>query len=66
MLCTGSVTATELERLYENLIGEHSILCADSHKSYIQFDTDMELEHKRTKRGRHKEEIYHINHIIIL
>jgi len=63
LLCTGRVTANELERLYENRIGEHSILCTDSHKSYIQFATDMELEHKRIKRGRHKEDIYHINHI---
>lgn len=63
MLCTGRVTANELERLYGNRIGEHSILCTDSHKSYIQFATDMELEHKRIKRGKHKEDIYHINHI---
>lgn len=62
LLCTGRVTANELERLYENRIGEHSILCTDSHKSYIQFATDMELEHKRIKRGRHKEDIYHIKH----
>lgn len=61
MLCTGRVTANELERLYENRIGEHSILCTDTHKSYIQFATDMELEHKRIKRDRHKEDINHIN-----
>ena len=30
-------------------------------QSYIQFAIDMELEHKRIKRGRHKEDIYHIN-----
>lgn len=63
LLCTGRVTANELERLYSNRIGEHSILCTDSHKSYIQFAIDMKLDHKRIKRGRHKEDIYHINHI---
>lgn len=45
--CTGRVTDNELERLYVNLIGENSILYTDSHKSYIQFDIDMKLEHKR-------------------
>ena len=63
LLCTGRVTANELGHLYSNRIGKHSILCTDSHKSYIQFATDMELEHKRIKRGRHKEDIYHIQHV---
>ena len=63
LLCTGRMTSDELERLYGNRIGEHSILCTDSHGSYIQFATDMQLEHKRIKRGRHKEDIYHIQHI---
>lgn len=63
LLCTGRVTVNELKQLYSNRIGEHSILCTDSHKSYIQFATDMKLEHKRIKRGRHKEDIYHIQHI---
>ena len=61
LLCTGRVTANELERLYSNRIGEHSILCTDSNKSYIQFAIDMNLDHKRIKRGRHKEDINHIN-----
>ncbi len=63
LLCTGKVTANELKRLYGNRIGEHSILCTDSHKPYIQFSTNIKSEHKRIKRGRHKEDIYHINHI---
>lgn len=61
-LCTARVTANELERLYSNRIGEHSILCTHWHKSYIQFVIDINLDHRRIKRGRHKEEIYHINH----
>ena len=63
LLCTGRMTSDELKKLYANRIGEDSILCTDSHKSYIQFAEDMELEHKRIKRGKHKEDIYHIQHI---
>lgn len=29
----------------------------------MQFATDLSLEHKRIKRGKHKEDIYHIQHI---
>jgi len=57
------MTHEELERLYEGRIGENSILCTDSHKSYIQFAVDLSLDHKRVKRGKHKEGIYHIQHI---
>ena len=54
---------TEVIRLYDNRIGTETILCTDSHKSYIQFSADMGLEHKQIRRGRHKEDIYHIQHI---
>lgn len=60
LLCTGRASVNELERLYSNRIGEYSIICTDSHKLYIQFATTMDLEHKKIKRGRHKEDIYHI------
>ncbi|MDB1956416.1 IS1595 family transposase [Clostridium tertium] len=63
LLCTGRMTSEELKRLYGNRIGEESILCTDSHKSYMQFAIDLSLEHKRIKRGKHKEDIYHIQHI---
>lgn len=63
LLCTGRMPVDELKKLYGNRIDEGSILCTDSHKSYIQFITDMELEHKQIKRGKHKEDIYHIQHI---
>lgn len=63
LLRTSRITADELHRLYNNRIGENSILCTYSHKSYIQFAIYMSLDHKRIKRGRHKEDIYHINHI---
>lgn len=56
LLCIGRITSNELKKLYTNRIGEDSILCTDNHKSYIQFAEDMELEHKRIKRGKHKED----------
>jgi transposase-like protein len=59
----GRITFNELETLYEGHIGHDSILCTDSHKSYIQFANDLSFEHKRIKRGKHKEGIYHIQHI---
>lgn len=52
-----------LERLYDGRVGDNSILCTDSHKSYVQFAKDFSLEHKRVKRGKHKEGIYHIQRI---
>ena len=62
-LCKGRMTYKELENLYKGHIGENSILCTDSHKSYIRFATDLNLDHKRIKTGKHKEDIYHIQHI---
>ena len=49
-VCVG----TALDR-QGNIIIE--LLCTGSHKSYMQSAEDMELEHKRIKRGRHKEDI---------
>lgn len=62
-VCLGRVTTNNLENLYKNHIGGDSIICTDSHKSYIQFAKDLHLDHKRIPRGKHKEGIYHINHI---
>lgn len=62
-LCKARMTHNELERLYKGRIGESSILCTDSHKSYIKFAIDFNLDHKRIKTGKHKEGIYHIEHI---
>ena len=62
-LCKGRMTHKELESFIKGHIGENSILCTDSHKSYIKFATDFNLEHKRIKTGKHKEGIYHIQHI---
>lgn len=54
-LCKGRMTHKELERLYKGHIGESSILCTDSHKSYIKFATDFHLDHKCIKHVRVKK-----------
>ncbi|MEC0194717.1 IS1595 family transposase, partial [Paenibacillus apiarius] len=48
---------------YDGRVGDTSIFCTDSHKSYVQFAKYCSLEHKRIQRGKHKEGIYHIQHI---
>lgn len=63
LLCTGRMTSKELDRLYKDKMYKSSILCTDSHKSYIQFAKDMELAHIQIERGKHKKDIYHIQHI---
>jgi hypothetical protein len=63
LLCKGRMTHKELGKLYNGRIGENSILCTDSHKSYMQFAIDMNLDHKKIKRGKHKGGLYHIQHI---
>jgi hypothetical protein len=62
-LCKGRMTHKELERLYSGRIGHNTILCTDSHKSYVKFAINFSLEHKRIPRGKHKEGLYHIQHI---
>lgn len=63
LLCKGRMTHDELDRLYTGHIGDDSILCTDSHKSYVKFANKLSLEHKRIQSGKHKEGLYHIQHI---
>lgn len=60
-ICTGRISHSDLEKLYKGHIDNNSIICTDSHKSYIQFAKDLALDHKRIMRGHHKNGIYHIN-----
>ena len=62
-ICTGRISHTDLEKIYKGRIADNSIICTDSHKSYIQFAKDLKLDHKRIMRGHYKNGIYHINHI---
>lgn len=63
LICKGGIKHTDLERLFENRIEDNSILCTDSHKSYIKFAQNFELELQQIKRSKHKEGLYHIQHI---
>ncbi len=62
-VCMGRISSVDLKRAYDGKINNQSIICSDSHKSYIQFTKDFALEHVRIKTGRHKNGVYHINHI---
>ena len=62
-VCNGRITHTALEKIFTNHIDKHSIICSDSHKSYIQFAKNLSLEHKQIPRGFHKSGIYHINRV---
>ncbi len=44
MLCKGRMGYNDLERLYNTHIDNNSIICTDSHKSYIQFAKDFKLD----------------------
>ena len=53
-ICTGRISHYELENLYKGRIDDNSIICTDSHKSYIQFAKNLALDHKRIMRGHYK------------
>lgn len=63
LICKGRMKHTDLERLFRDRIEDNSILCTDSHKSYIKFAQNLGIELQQIKRGKHKEGIYHIQHI---
>jgi len=45
MVCKVRFGYRDLERLYSGHIGNNSIICTDSHKSYIQFVRKLNLDH---------------------
>lgn len=63
LICKGRMKHTDLERLFKDRIEDEAILCTDSHKSYIKFAQNLGVELQQIKRGKHKEGIYHIQHI---
>jgi hypothetical protein len=63
LLCKGRMKHTDLEGLFKDRIEDDSIFCTDSHKSYIKFAQNFDIELLQIKRGKHKEGIYHIQHI---
>lgn len=59
----GRLTTKQTEKVLGNKIEEDSIFVTDSHKSYIQFAKNHNLQHKRIANGKHKNGEYHINNV---
>lgn len=59
----GRISSFDLTRDYSSKIDSQSIVCSDSHKSYIQFTKNFELEHVRIKTEKHRNGVYHIDHV---
>lgn len=63
LVCNGRMRYTDVERLFKNRIEDKSILCVDSHKSYIKFKNNFNVEKQQIKTVKYKKGIYHIQHI---
>lgn len=63
MVTKGRIKTNDLERLYVGRLDGDSVICTDSHKSYIKFAEDNTSEHIMIATGKHKNGIYHIAHI---
>lgn len=62
-LCKGRMTSNQLEQLFKGHIEKNSILCTDSHKSYIQLENSLTLTHIQIEPKKYTNGIYHIQHI---
>ena len=51
----GRMKHTDLERLFAGRIEHNSTICTDSHKSYIKFAKNSDVELQLVKRGKHRE-----------
>lgn len=63
MVTKGRITTADLERLYKNRLASDSLLCTDSHRSYISFAKRHVYKHIQIASGNHKNGIYHIAHV---
>lgn len=59
----GRIKTADLERLYKGRLNPDTLICTDSHKSYITFAKDNVAEHIKIARGKHKNGVYHISHV---
>lgn len=62
-VCMGRLTTAALDRTYQDNIEEHSTICTDSHRAYIKFAQNVNADLVQIESGKHKKDIYHINHI---
>ena len=64
LVCKGRMKSSDLSRALEGHIEVGSILCTDSHPSYIKFVEDFELEHKRIESGKRRtDDFYNIQRL---
>lgn len=62
----GRITTNDLDNILKDKISEGSILCSDTHHSYIGFAKKNKIEHKSIKASAKelvKENKYHIQHV---
>ena len=59
----GMASAEAIENLFKDRMGEDTIACVDSCRSFIKFAKNTGIELQRIKSGKKKEGIYHIQHV---
>lgn len=59
----GKISSNDLDTIYHNKIEGDAIFCTDSEKSYKQFIKKNKYKIVQIPRGKHKNGVYHINHI---
>lgn len=63
MVTKGRIKTNDLERLFKYRIDLYSVICTDSHKSYIKLAKDNVAERIQIASGKHKNGVYHISHV---
>lgn len=59
----GKVSANDLSRVYIGNVQDDAIFCTDSEKSNRKFARENGFRLIQINRAKHKQDIYHINHI---
>ena len=59
----GKISAADLGKVYIGKVQDDAIFCTDSEKSYHKFARENGFRLIQIERGKHKQGIYHINHI---
>lgn len=59
----GKVSTNDLSKVYIGNVQVDAIFCTDSEKSYRKFVRENGFRLIQIERGRHKQGIYHINHV---
>ena len=64
LVCEGRIKSSGLSRALEGHIEGGSILCTDTHQSYIKFVEDLGLEYKRIDSGKcRRDDFYNIQRL---